>query len=302
VSKPTKTPACLAPLAMILRQRKNPVRWRKIPKDEHGKAENFLKTREKLCVAASARFLKIKKTGGHVWYLNGPDGKISALLIHNRQSLFPVFNKKSNLPGPRFLNRFLGKVKIHTLQGLEEDAGLLESLMEEQGYFASERINYDLLSLDTAPRPEAFKSGPASLTLRKPAAGDTEKLFALQSAYEKEEVLPKNAVFNPSVSRLNLEHILSSESVLVAELDGQVVGKINTSAESFTRCQIGGVYVRPDCRGLGIALKMTAVFARDLLSRGKGVTLFVKKRNLAARAVYRKAGFSVLADYRISYY
>ena len=155
---------------------------------------------------------------------------------------------------------------------------------------------------DSAPRPEALNTGPAGLILRPPFPEDEERLFALQSAYEREEVLPANADFIPSVSRLNLDHILSRERVLVAELDGQVVGKINTSARSFTRYQIGGVYVRPDCRGLGIGARMTAVFARDLLAQGRGLTLFVKKQNAAACRVYRKAGFNILADYRITYY
>jgi ribosomal protein S18 acetylase RimI-like enzyme len=279
-------------------------RWRKIPGNARCAAEAYLRDREKLCVAASARFLKLKnkENSGHIWCLNGPGEEISALLLHSRQSLYPVFEKNRDIPGPRFLNRFLGNVRIHALQGLKEDAELLENLMEDQGYSAAERIDYDLMSLDTDPRPEAFRSGPAALLLRKPAAGDEEQIFTLQSAYEQEEVLPKKAVFNPAASRLNLEHLLSSGRLLAAELDGRVVGKINISAESFTRYQIGGVYVRPDCRGLGIALKMTAVFTRNLLAEGKGVTLFVKKRNAAARAVYRKAGFSALADYRITYY
>jgi len=174
--------------------------------------------------------------------------------------------------------------------------------MEAQGYFAKERIDYELMSLDSQPRPEALRIGPVNLVLRPPVPEDKVSLAALQSAYEQEEVLPGNAVFNSAVSLLNLEHILREECVFVAEMDGQIVGKINTSAESFTRYQIGGVYVRSDCRGLGIAARMTAVFARNLLAQGRGITLFVKRRNAAARAVYRKAGFSTLADYRITYY
>jgi len=279
-----------------------PPRWHKIPRDEARSAEDFLREREKFCVAASSRFLHIRENRGHVWYLPGRGGEISALLLHSRRSLFPVFDKNPNITGPRFLNRFLGKVPIHALQGLQEDAELLETLMEEQGYFASERIDFDLMSLDNAPRPEALRAGPANLVLRPPAPGDMEPLVALQSAYEQEEVLPGNADFNAAASRLNLEQILLKERVLVAELDGQVAGKINTSAESFTRYQIGGVYVRPDCRGLGIGVRMTAAFVQNLLALGRGITLFVKKRNAAARAVYRKAGFTALADYRITYY
>jgi len=277
-------------------------RWRKISRDQRPTAEAYLRARERFCVTTCARFLHIQESRGHIWYLPGSEGEISSLLLHSHRTLFPVFNRNKAVPAPRFLNRFLGKVPIHAIQGLREDVELLEALMENQGYFAAERIDYDLMSLDNAPRPEALRAGPAKLILRSPVPEDGEQLFALQSAYEQEEVLPGNAAFNPAVSRLNLESILSKEHVFAAELDGQVVGKINTSAESFTRYQIGGVYVRPDCRGLGIAVKMTSVFVQNLLALGRGITLFVKKRNAAARAVYRKAGFTVLADYRITYY
>jgi ribosomal protein S18 acetylase RimI-like enzyme len=287
---------------MVRRQVDKLPRWRKIPKSEQHSAELYLRAREKFCVSASARFLQMGKCHGHVWHLDGPGDEISALLLHSRNSLFPVFDENPYVPGPRFLNRFLGKVPIHSLLGLREDAELLENLMEEQGYFAAERIDYELMSLDNSPRPEAFRAGPAGLVLRPPLRTDAEALFALQSAYEQEEVIPANACFNPVVCRLNLEHILSSEHILVAELNDQVVGKINTSAESFTRYQIGGVYVRPDCRRLGIAAKMTAVFVQDLLTLGRGITLFVKKRNPAALRTYHKTGFAVLADYRICYY
>ena len=288
---------------MIKIPAKKQPRWRKIDKDDFHKAEDYLKAREKFCVTASARFLRIQKNrNGHIWHIQCQEGEIAALLLHCRKSLFPVFNSRSCIPGPRFLNRFLGKVQIHSLQGLKEDAELLENLMEEQGYYATERIDYDLMGLDNAAIPKITRADPADLVFRFPLPEDMEALFSLQSAYEQEEVLPKNAVFNPAASRLGLEKILSSEQIFVAELGGQVIGKINTSAESFSRIQVGGVYVRPDCRGRGIAAKMTIAFLQNLSSNGKDITLFVKKRNNAAKAVYRKIGFAVLGDYRISYF
>jgi predicted GNAT family acetyltransferase len=80
------------------------------------------------------------------------------------------------------------------------------------------------------------------------------------------------------------------------------VGKINTNAESFTRYQIGGVYVHTDYRGLGIASVMTAALVRKLLAMGKGASLFVKKQNAAAGTVYRRVGFVKTGEYRIAYY
>ena len=301
----------------MLRPSKNSSpRWRKITVEQSFKAEAFLRARERFCVAASSRFLRIQENHGHVWYLNGKYGEISALLLHNRRALFPVFDRgggyaegkssaperRHEIPGPRFLKRFLGKVPIHAIQGLREDAELLEILMEKQGYFATEKIDYDLMNINGPPKAESFNAGPDGLILRDPAEKDEEDLYALQCAYELEEVLPQNASFNPAACRLNLKHILSSENILLAELNGRVVGKINTSAESFTRYQVGGVYVHPEYRRLGIALKMTAVFIQSLLNKRKGITLFVKKSNAAAGTVYRKAGFNVLADYRITYY
>lgn len=278
------------------------MKWKKIPREEYYRAETFLREREKLCVTASARFLRLRENRGHVWRLEGPTSEIFSLLIHSRRTLFPVFNKNHLIAGPRFLNRFLGKIPIHAVQGIREDAELLETLMEDQGYFAADRIDYYLMSLDSMHSGSIRMPEVPGLVLRLPAAADEEQLFRLQAAYEQEEVIPKNSNFNPAACRLNLKKILSEERVLVAELDGQVVGKINSSAESFTRYQIGGVYVRPDCRGRGIGAKMTAEFSQTLLGGGKGLTLFVKKRNAAAVKIYRKAGFSILADYRISYY
>ena len=300
----------------VLSEKKLP-RWRKLPGSEAYRAESYLREREKFCVAASSRFLRLEESRGHIWQLSSREGeKISALLLHSRGSLFPIFDRNTRalkgesgsvdfwrqVPGPRFLSRFSGKLPVHSVQGLREDVELFENLMRKQDYFAVEQIDYDLMSLDSQTRLKVREIGPVGLTLRPPLPKDEESLFALQSSYEQEEVLSVKSVFNPAVCRLNLQRLLSRERILVAVLDGQVVGKINTSARSFTRYQIGGVYVRPDCRGLGIGAMMTAFFTRSLLIQGNGVTLFVKKRNAAAREMYRKAGFSTLADYRITYY
>ena len=298
-------------------------RWKKLPEGEFKKGESFLLAHEKFCVSACSGFLRIKagikanNTGylpkenkGNVWYLPSCEGEIAALIVHNRRCLFPVFAGQNHIPNLRFLEKayflaktpFSGKVPIHAIQGLRRDVELLESLMEKQGYLVSESIDYDLMILDGKQRPIALKPGPKGLVLRPPKPEDEDGLFALHSAYEQEEVLTKKSVFNPEASRLNLKHILSRESVLVAEMDGRLVAKINTNAESFNRVQIGGVYVHPHYRRKGIAAVMSMVFTQGLLENGKNLTLFVKKRNLAARKVYHNIGFDFLADFRINYY
>jgi predicted GNAT family acetyltransferase len=165
-----------------------------------------------------------------------------------------------------------------------------------------DRIDYDLMTLDKQPFHECFCRGPSDLVLRMPAQDDADELYRLQAAYEEEEVIPRGGSFYPAACRKTLEKLLKSDQILIACLGKKIVGKININAVSFTRCQIGGVYVRPEYRGLGIAVKMSAVFLKKLTAEGRGITLFVKKRNSAARKVYLRLGFEIRGDYRISYY
>jgi ribosomal protein S18 acetylase RimI-like enzyme len=279
-------------------------RWKKVRRNEYAAAAEYLIDREDGCVAACARFLHMRKhkDRGHVWALKDEAGYIDAFLLHHRRALFPILNGRTGIPLPRFLRRFLGNVPIHAVQGIRADAEILTKAMENLGYFAAEHLDYDLMALDSRPPDSCYRYGPPELLLRPPGPADADELFRLQAAYEQEEVLPGGAEFDAAVCRANLNHLLKHERMLVACLGSRVVAKINTSASSFTRRQIGGVYVRPDCRGMGIAVRMAAVFFRDIIDEGRGITLFVKKRNAAARAVYRRAGLTVEGNYRISYY
>jgi ribosomal protein S18 acetylase RimI-like enzyme len=234
-----------------------------------------------------------------IWELSGPGRAVRAILLSSRRSLFPVLRGQEDVPVPRFINRFL---TIHAIQGLPRETAIFEHALRRLGREAAEAIDYDLMALDGKPNPEALGIGPEGLVLKPPEPRDRDALFSLQAAYEQEEVLPRGAVFDPASCFLSLGRILSREQVLVAELGSRIVGKINTNAASFTRRQIGGVYVLPEYRGRGIAVRMGAALAEDLISRGMGVTLFVKKGNPAARAVYRRIGFRAVEDYRICYY
>jgi ribosomal protein S18 acetylase RimI-like enzyme len=277
-------------------------RWKKIGGWDALETEAFLKSLEPCCVAACSKFLGRKSMQDDVWDLLSPDGSVSAVLIHSGRSLLPVFAGIRQIPVPRFLKRFPGRVPVHSVQGLFGDTDILEEAMSRLGYAAAERRSYDLMALDGVPKTEGVTGGFRGLMLREAGHEDAERLFPLQAGYDREEVLPKGAAFNSQACRLNLARILSREQVLAACIGDRVVGKINTNAVSFTCIQIGGVYVLPEYRGCGIARRMTAALAKRIAAEGKKVTLFVRKENAAAQAVYRGLGFTPLADYRISYF
>ncbi|MDR2740826.1 MAG: GNAT family N-acetyltransferase [Treponema sp.] len=285
----------------LFRQSRRAYRWHILKKRDFPVAESFLREREKNCVSACAGFIRPGKADC-VWFIPDEAGNIISLLIYNRSSLFPVLGENRDIPAPRFLGRFLNLIPIHSVQGITHDTEVFESFLDRIGRKPGSRIDYDLLYTDQEPQAGILPNSPPGLLLRPVDVTDIEALFPLQAAYEREEVLPPDTVFNPASCRLTLERIVSREYVLAACLGSRIVGKANTNAESFTRYQIGGVYVHTDCRGLGIATLMTATLVRELIARGKGVSLFVKKRNVAARAVYRRIGFVSAGEYRITYY
>ena len=276
--------------------------WRKMKSRDVSAVESLLRAIEKSCVSACGRFLVRDASRDCVWLLRGKKKEIDGLVINSKSTLIPVLCAGKEIPAPRFLLGLLRREKIHSVQGLKDEVVVFEDALNKMGREADEIIDYDLMNIDRQPNAKGFLSGPANLALRVPQMTDLDEVAVLQAAYEKEEVLPKGSTFSPAASRVNITNIISSGQILTAEICGRLIAKINTSAVSFTRYQVGGVYVHPDFRGQGIARRMAAEFIASLIKQGRGVTLFVKKSNIAARRLYSGLGFSVTNDYRISYY
>lgn len=276
-------------------------RWRKMEKRDAAEVETLLRGRERWCLNACSRYMNLDSLAGSVWTLRKRGAETGALVVYAKQSLLPVFGGQREIPPPRFLRRFFVTLPVHSLQGIKSDAALLEQSMEKIGFQAAEHIDYDIMCIDHIASL-CYPSGLPGLVIRRPRFTDIDALAVLQAAYEQEEVVPKGSSFSAAASRMNIERILAHEQIMVAEFGGVLVGKINTSAEAFTRFQIGGVYVHPACRRNGIARRMAAGFIGSLLAQGKGVSLFVKKTNAAARRLYQKLGFVSSGEYRISYF
>lgn len=264
--------------------------------------ETLLRAKEDKYVSACGRFLIRNTFTDPLWVLRGQKGEVSALIINSRSTLIPVFPEKKEIPKPSFLGGFFRIKKIHSVQGITNEVVILEDAINKMGRTITDTYDFDLMSLDKHPDPGSFLSGPANLVLRVPQLTDIDAIAPLQAAYEQEEVIPKGSVFSPAASRINIANIISKGQILSAQLNGRLVGKININAVSYTRYQVGGVYVHPDFRGRGIARRMAGEFITSLIDQGRGVTLFVKKSNLAARRLYTSLGFNIHGDYRITYY
>jgi len=277
-------------------------KWSKMKGKDIFKLENFLRKIENNYVNACGRFLAYDPSTDCIWFLQDRDGNVKALIINSKNTLIPVLCGEKEIPQLKFLRKLLRLKNIHSVQGLSEEVIFLENALKKSGKVTADIFDYDLMSLDTLPPTKGLLAGPENLKLRVPQMVDLDALAPLQAGYEQEEVLPKGSAFNPAASRVNITNIIANGLILAAELNGRLVGKINVNAVSFTRYQVGGVYVSPDFRGMGIASFMTTEFITSLANKGKGITLFVKKNNIPARRLYNSIGFNIKGDYRITYY
>jgi hypothetical protein len=220
---------------------------------------------------------------------------------------------------------------VSSLQGLLGDVRALEGLLLALGLTAKEKNEYYLMGLEQPslgresqhktedPKGEGadrelggelvglsilrsdFRA-PDGFPLPSEKIGLVDQLYPLQEAYEKEEVVPPGYPFNPGACRNGLERLLQDQVVFTAWLDGFPVAKANTNAFAYRQAQIGGVFVRPEFRGRGIAKRLVRELVHTVVDQGWQVRLFVKKDNQPAIAVYRHLGFTIQDEYGIFYY
>lgn len=269
---------------------------------------DFLEKKLPFSVAVYAKYLRAyaerEKETVHTWALK-ENGVIQGAIVRSGLTVYPVFDdevKKFEKISSFFFKKNARATHRFVFHGKAREVELLEQYAAEFGLQPVDHIVYDFMAAAGAPPAQGLCAGPPGLIVRQPGVSDIDRLFPLQAGYEQEEVLPKTGTFDPAVCRMIIERLVKHERILIAELGGRIVGKINTNAVTPSWVQIGGVYVHPSYRKRGIATRMTAVFVQGLLDEGKRASLFVKKEKPETRNVYSRVGFRVADDYRITYY
>ena len=79
--------------------------------------------------------------------------------------------------------------------------------------------------------------------------------------------------------------------------NGRLVFKADVIAETPEVAYLEGVYVSSEARGQGHGVRCLSQLSRHLLSRSKSTCVLVNERNLAAHALYRKAGYQLRGLY-----
>jgi hypothetical protein len=92
--------------------------------------------------------------------------------------------------------------------------------------------------------------------------------------------------------RARVKELISTGRAFARFEAGEVVFKAEIGAMSATVGQIQGVWVHPERRGHGLAAGATAAVVARLQGMGRVASLYVNAYNQAARAAYRRVGFT----------
>jgi predicted GNAT family acetyltransferase len=275
-------------------------KWIPVKQNHYAEIEKFLREHETFCMALSAKFKKGLQKQDKIWKLCDKKNIIKALLLYSNSIVFPVFNTIDEVPLPPLFRFPFQHYHVYAIQGCAQDVLQIEKMLAQRGQIPSDTKDFFLMTLDSLPSfPEKNNS---RLIIRKPNAKDYQDLYELHKQYEIEEVIPANGEFNSMGCKLIVQSMMLNDHVLVGELDGRLIAKANINADSFTRYQIGGVFVEKTFRSNGYASQVVSLFCEQIISDGKGVSLFVNKINIPAQNVYKKLGFKIISDYRITYY
>jgi GNAT superfamily N-acetyltransferase len=224
----------------------------------------------------------------------------AALLLTSGGLLLPLLAPPGQRGTPRFPPwRGLAR-NLHSVMG-----PLREVLWAEGNlpFPARVSIDYHLMGLDRRDyNPPTQEPAPEGLELREAGPQDARGLYPLQRDYELEEVLIEPGHFDPQACLANLRKTLRRQIVILAELDGRPVAKAGTNARGFDADQIGGVFTVEEERCRGLARRVMIVLLERIFREKSLASLFVKKLNPAAVALYHRLGFRELEDFRISYF
>ena len=141
--------------------------------------------------------------------------------------------------------------------------------------------------------------GPTSYVLRPPQAGDLGWIVHRQGALYAEE-WGYNEEFEALCAEIVAEFVQhlrpAKERCWIAEKDGELVGTVFLVRKSDTVAKLRLLYVEPAARGLGIGGRLIDECVRFAKQAGyRKITLWTQSELLAARRLYKKAGFKLIA-------
>jgi predicted GNAT family acetyltransferase len=225
------------------------------------------------------------RLGGEVWGWS-QDGQLTSL-VYLGANLVPVETTPDAREAFAERLRRMGRRCSSLVGPGTEVLALWSALAEAWGPAREVRADQPLLVIDT-DSPIA-----ADPTVRQVREEELDALLPACVAMFTEEVgVSPLAGGASSAYRARVAELVRQCRAYARIERGRVLFKAEVGAVSSGACQVQGVWVDPDYRGLGLASPgMSAVVAQARRDHHPVVSLYVNDYNTVARRVYRTVGF-----------
>jgi GNAT superfamily N-acetyltransferase len=274
-----------------------------VPVDDSNRLQvlDFLACYEAACVTLTE---STRRKAGNIFAITDNDGTVKGVISarHTLLHCLPgIHNKAQAVLLKPLLSAFLQNRKISCIHGDEAGSMYLLRILAAQNRNPASVNSYMLMTLPQEKQTQASVL-PYGWRVIHCHEKDADALMKLQSAYEKEEVLPGCRTFMAALVRQNLEHLLRREYVLSLRTDRcDFIAKVNSNAIGINYVQIGGVYTAPEYRGRGYASLLVKTLVHKIYAVKKQPVLFVKKTNTTALHLYTSLGFIKSGNFLIAY-
>lgn len=206
-------------------------------------------------------------------------------------------------------NAFISFFKEHTVSFLFSIAGeeggtrfLKKILAEKFLKPIKTQVDYALMEEGRFDSKKSLQKANQQLTVEKCSQKDEDKVFDLQVAFEKEEVVIEGEQFDKDRCRARFELFLDAGAIFVGKIKNVPLCKLTVNALGKNYALLGGIYTLEKYRNHGLAKTLIDSVCKKLHAEQKKCTLFVKVSNAPALKVYSECGFRKICNFCIIYF
>lgn len=283
------------------------MRWVRLTEERLGPLVRFLCLREAGCVSFTERLHRDRRIAmppqrecSVVIRIDAARTITGAILQNLNGVYYPVLDSTRPSVEPEAVARlFRSSRRIFSILGRASDVTALEAAFSRT---PAQYLEYHLMSQVEPPPEPSLPLLPREMTVRRVTSDEAGWLFDIQKEYEIEEVLLPGNRFHAGAALDHLRRTIRDQIVLVAEVDGRPIGKVNTNARGIFFDQVGGMFTERSLRSRGVGTALMLRLLQRIGEEHKSASLFVKKDNAPALRLYRGIGFAIEDEFRISYY
>lgn len=133
--------------------------------------------------------------------------------------------------------------------------------------------------------------------LRLATLDDLDLIIPVQAAMAEEESGVNPLEKDPEGFRARCARRIEQGRIWVCVENGRLIFKTDVMADTPEVIYLEGIYVSPQDRSKGYGLRCLSQLSRTLLKRTETLSILVNEQNVAAQALYKRAGFKFTSTY-----